>query len=97
VANVGHCQPQVVAAITRQAQQLITCQEMFYNPQRAALMERLTAVLPPGLDRLYLCNSGSEAVESAIKFARLSTGRPERGGHHARLSRPYPGGAVGYL
>jgi LysW-gamma-L-lysine/LysW-L-ornithine aminotransferase len=77
VANVGHCQPQVVAAITRQAQQLITCQEMFYNPQRAALMERLTAVLPPGLDRLYLCNSGSEAVESAIKFARLSTGRSE--------------------
>jgi LysW-gamma-L-lysine/LysW-L-ornithine aminotransferase len=76
VANVGHCHPQVVAAITRQAQQLITCQEMFYNPQRAALMARLTAVLPPGLDRLYFCNSGSEAVESAIKFARLSTGRP---------------------
>lgn len=76
VANVGHCHPQVVAAITRQAQQLITCQEMFYNPQRAALMARLTAVLPPGLDRLYFCNSGSEAVESALKFARLSTGRP---------------------
>jgi LysW-gamma-L-lysine/LysW-L-ornithine aminotransferase len=76
VANVGHCQPQVVAAIARQAAQLITCQEMFYNPQRAALMERLTAVLPPGLDRLYFCNSGSEAVESALKFARLSTGRP---------------------
>lgn len=76
VANVGHCHPQVVAAITAQANQLITCQEMFYNDQRAQFQARLAAVLPGYLDRVYLCNSGAEAVEAAIKFARLSTGRP---------------------
>ena len=59
----------------QQAARLITCQEMFYNDQRALAMERITAVLPEGLDRLFFCNSGSEAVEGAIKFARLSTGR----------------------
>ncbi|MAT99109.1 MAG: aspartate aminotransferase family protein [Anaerolineaceae bacterium] len=76
VANVGHCHPQVVAAITAQASQLITCQEMFYNDQRAQFQARLAAVLPGDLNRVYLCNSGTEAVEAAIKFARLSTGRP---------------------
>ncbi|GJM41198.1 MAG: acetylornithine aminotransferase [Ardenticatenaceae bacterium] len=76
VANVGHCHPQVVAAITAQANQLITCQEMFYNDQRAHFQSRLAALLPGDLNRVYLCNSGTEAVEAAIKFARLSTGRP---------------------
>lgn len=75
VANVGHAHPTVVAAIARQAQTLITCPEMFYNDQRARLLEKLTAVLPGDLDRLFLCNSGTEAVESAIKFARLATGK----------------------
>ncbi len=77
VANVGHCHPAVVAAITRQAQTLITCQEMFYNDERARFMARLAAVLPGDLNRVFLCNSGTEAVEAALKFARLSTGRAE--------------------
>jgi acetylornithine/LysW-gamma-L-lysine aminotransferase len=77
VASVGHCHPAVVAAITRQAQTLITCQEMFYNEQRAQFMARLAAVLPGDLNRVFLCNSGTEAVEAALKFARLSTGRTE--------------------
>lgn len=76
VANLGHCHPQVVAAISAQAARLITCQEMFYNDQRAQFQARLADALPGALDRVYLCNSGTEAVESAIKFARLSTGRP---------------------
>ena len=76
VANVGHCHPQVVAAIATQAGQLITCQEMFYNDQRAQFQARLAAILPGNLNRSYLCNSGTEAVEAAIKFARLSTDRP---------------------
>ena len=75
VANVGHCHPAVSAAIAAQAQTLITCQEMFYNDKRAQLLEALVAVLPDGLDRIFLCNSGTEAIEGAIKFARLSTGR----------------------
>ncbi|WP_420644268.1 aspartate aminotransferase family protein [Candidatus Leptofilum sp.] len=76
VANVGHCHPQVVAAITAQASRLITCQEMFYNDQRAQFQAQLAAALPGSLNRVYLCNSGTEAVEAAVKFARLSTGRP---------------------
>jgi acetylornithine/LysW-gamma-L-lysine aminotransferase len=75
VANLGHAHPAVAAAIAEQAQRLITCHEAFCNDQRSALLERL-AGLVPGLDRVYLCNSGTEAVEAAIKFARLTTRRP---------------------
>lgn len=77
VASVGHCHPTVVQAITQQAQTLITCPEMVYNDQRARFMGRLAAVLPDDLDRVFLCNSGTEAVEAALKFSRLSTGRRE--------------------
>lgn len=79
VANVGHCHPRVVTAVQQQAATLLTCPEMFYNDQRAQLLERLVSLLPRDegrhLNRLFLCNSGTEAVEGAIKFARLSTGR----------------------
>jgi acetylornithine/LysW-gamma-L-lysine aminotransferase len=74
VANLGHAHPAVARAIAEQAARLITCHEAFYNDQRAAAIARL-ARLRRGLDRVYLCNSGTEAVESAFKFARLSTGR----------------------
>jgi acetylornithine/LysW-gamma-L-lysine aminotransferase len=77
VANVGHCHPHVVQAIQTQAAQLITCQEALHNDQRALLLGELAAVLPAGLERMFLCNSGTEAVEAAIKFARLATGRTE--------------------
>jgi len=74
VANLGHCHPEVVEAINQQAGKLITCFESYYNDQRAQLLEKLTA-LTPGLDRAYLCNSGTESVEAAIKLARFATGR----------------------
>ncbi len=77
VANVGHSHPKIVTALTQQAAQLITCPELFYNDRRAELLERLVSVLPDGLDRVFLCNSGTEALEAALKFARLSTGRTE--------------------
>lgn len=76
VANVGHCHPAVVAAIQQQAATLMTAPEMFYNDRRAAVLARLAAVTPPGIERFFLCNSGTEAVEGSIKFARLATGRP---------------------
>ncbi len=75
VASVGHCHPAVVQAIQEQAAALITCPEMFYNDQRALLLDALHAVLPAHLDRAFLCNSGTEAVEAALKFARAATGR----------------------
>jgi acetylornithine/LysW-gamma-L-lysine aminotransferase len=74
-ANLGHAHPAIVAAISQQAAQLITCPEIFYNDRRAELLAALTAVAPAGMTRAFLCNSGAEAVEAAIKFSRLSTGR----------------------
>ena len=75
VAIVGHCNPAVVSAIREQSERLITCPEVFYNDVRAALLSRLVGIAPDGLQRAFLCNSGTEAVEGAFKFARLSTGR----------------------
>ena len=71
--NVGHANPQVAAAIAKQAQTLITCPEMFYNDRRAELEQKLTAIT--NMPRVFLSNSGTEAVEAAIKFARLATKR----------------------
>jgi len=76
VANLGHCHPEVTAAIQAQAAVLVTCSETLYNDQRAALLEELAALTPGDLKRIFLCNSGAEAVEGAIKFARLVTRRP---------------------
>jgi LysW-gamma-L-lysine/LysW-L-ornithine aminotransferase len=75
-ANLGHTHPAIVAAISRQAATLISCPEIFYNDLRADLLAALIAAAPAGLDRAFLCNSGTEAVEAALKFARLATGRP---------------------
>ena len=74
VANLGHAHPKIAEALYKQASTLITLFESFPNDQRAALMEKIT-VLVPGLDRVFFCNSGTEAVEAAFKFARISTGR----------------------
>jgi len=88
VALLGHSHPTLVEAVQRQASRLITCPEIFYNDQRAALYETLAAQLPQDLTRFFLCNSGAESVEGAIKIARLLTGRSEliatRGGFHGR-------------
>lgn len=74
-ANLGHCHPAIVAAIREQAERLISCPEIFPNDVRAAYLAELAAALPfPA--RIFLCNSGAEAVEAALKFARLLTGRP---------------------
>src|SRR5438067_5395332 len=75
VANIGHARPEIAAAIAAQAQRLVTCPEIFYNDMRARLLERLACLLPEGLDQIFLCNSGTEAVEGALKFARIATGR----------------------
>ncbi len=76
-ANLGHANPAVAEAIAAQARSLISCPEMFYNDRRAQLEEKLVSIAPPGLTNVYLCNSGTEAVEAALKFSRLSTGRQE--------------------
>ena len=74
VANLGHAHPKVAEALYQQASTLITLFETFPNDKRAELMKKLTSLVE-GLERVFLCNSGTEAVEAAFKFARLSTGR----------------------
>ena len=73
-ANLGHAHPKVAEAIYQQASTLITLFETFPNDKRAELMRKITSLID-GLDRVFLCNSGTEAVEAALKFARVSTGR----------------------
>lgn len=75
VANVGHANPEVVEAIHAQAQKLITCPGIFYNDTRARLMRKLVQIAPTNLAHVFLCNSGTEAMEAALKFARLTTGK----------------------
>ncbi|HET6823488.1 MAG TPA: acetylornithine/succinylornithine family transaminase [Anaerolineales bacterium] len=74
VANLGHAHPKIAEAVSKQASTLITLFETFPNDQRALLMQKF-AKLIPGLDRVFFCNSGTESVEAALKFARISTGR----------------------
>ena len=76
-ANLGHAHPKVVQALHEQALRLISCPEMFCNPQRAALSASLTALAPGKMERVFLCNSGTEAIEAAFKFARYTSGRRE--------------------
>jgi acetylornithine/LysW-gamma-L-lysine aminotransferase len=74
-ANVGHANAAVAEAIAEQARTLIACTEIFYNDKRAAVEEKLVAISPNHANRVFLCNSGAEAIEGAIKFSRYVTGR----------------------
>jgi len=75
MANIGHGNAAVADAIAQQARTLASCTELFYNDRRAELYDVLARILPPSLDRFFLCNSGTEAVEGALKFARAATTR----------------------
>ncbi len=75
VANIGHGNPELAQAVFDQAQRLITCAGIFPNDVRAKCMEKLIDIAPTGLERVFLCNSGAESIEGALKFVRQSTGR----------------------
>jgi len=77
VSLVGHCHPKVVKAIKDQCERLITCHGSFYNDARAELLENLIKISPKGLSRVFLCNSGAESVECALKAAVKYTGKTE--------------------
>ena len=74
-ANLGHGNAAVADAVAQQARVLASCTELFYNDRRAELYEVLAGILPASLDRFFLCNSGTEAVEGGLKFARAATKR----------------------
>ncbi len=73
VNNVGHCHPIVVDAIKKQAEQLMHVSNLYYTEQQALLAEDLVGLT--GMDRVFFCNSGAEAVEGALKLARKASGK----------------------
>ena len=89
VTSTGHCHPTVVAAAQLQVATLIHGQytTIMHQPL-LELVERMGEILPTGLDRLFFANSGSEAVEAALRLARQATHRPNvvvfHGGFHGR-------------
>ena len=89
VTSTGHCHPRVVKAIQDQAASLIFGQlNIVYHQPVLTLVERLQTVVPPELDNVFFSNSGAEAVEAAVKLAKMATGRPNvivfQGSFHGR-------------
>ena len=75
VSLIGHGNLHVAQVLHDQYIILANCYSMFYNDTRARLAQKLVSIAPKGLDRVFFCNSGTEAVEAAIKFARATTGQ----------------------
>jgi acetylornithine/LysW-gamma-L-lysine aminotransferase len=72
---LGHRHPAVDSAVRHQLDQLISCHQSFYNDARAEFERVLLRMLPPELCRIAFANSGTEAIEAAMKFARIASGR----------------------
>ena len=92
VTSTGHAHPRVVAAIQAQAAKLLHGQQnIVYHEPGLRLHERLSKLLPGGDWGAFLSNSGAEAIEAAVKLARVATGRPViigfRGGFHGRTAQ----------
>jgi 4-aminobutyrate aminotransferase len=91
VTPVGHAHPHVVAAVEAQARKLLhICAGVAIYEPNVAYAEALVDVAPAGLDTVFFCNSGAEAIEAAVKFARQITRRTAivafRGGFHGRTT-----------
>jgi len=93
VALVGHCNPRVVKAIKNQLDKIITVHSSLYNKTREEFLEKLIKISPKSLSQVYLNNSGTEAVEAAIKFARKFTGKKKM----VAMNGSYHGKSLGAL
>ena len=92
VTNTGHAHPRVAAAIAAQAAKLLHGQQnIVYHEPGLRLYDRLAHLMPGGPWSAFLSNSGAEAVEAAVKLARVATGRPAmiafRYGFHGRTGQ----------
>ena len=85
---LGHAHPKVTDAIQRQAATLVSCHQSFSNDVRSAFLQKLLSIAPAGLTHAFLSNSGTEAIEAALKFAYVATGRTKvvaaKRGYHGR-------------
>ena len=78
VVNAGHCNPQVIAAAKAQMDKLVHCSSYIYHVQPVAdLAEKIAHIAPRGLTKTFFGNGGAEAIEGAMKLARLYTGKHE--------------------
>lgn len=75
VAMLGYGHPALTNAIAEQAARLHACPNFFHNDQRAAFLQALVSLSPAHLSHAFLANSGAEAIDGALKFARLHSGR----------------------
>ncbi len=82
VSALGHCHPHWVAAIQRQAGELIHVSNLFRNPNQGELARRIVGYAGPG--RVFFCNSGAEANEALLKLARLH-GMKKAGGEEGKI------------
>ncbi len=93
VALVGHRNERVVSAIKSQLEKIITVHSSLYNKTREEFLKTLISVAPKGLSQVHLNNSGAEAIEAAIKFARKFTGKKGM----VAMSGSYHGKSMGAL
>ena len=95
VASVGHNNARLTKAIAEQASRLIICSQAHGNDVRTEFYDKLFAFIPEwmGLQRVFMANSGSEANEAALKWARAATGRPR----FVSAKRGFSGRTLGVL
>lgn len=93
VFSLGHRHPRVLDAVRDQLDRLPLQPQTLFNPLQAELAERLAAILPGRLQYCFFCSSGTEAVEGALKLARVCTGRVEV----ISAERSYHGKTLGAL
>ena len=78
VVNAGHCNPEVIEAAKAQMDKLVhCCSYVYYNQPVADLAEKMAQITPGRLKKSFFSNSGAEAIEGALKVARLYTGKSE--------------------
>jgi acetylornithine/N-succinyldiaminopimelate aminotransferase len=97
VCSLGHCHPSIVAAITRQAQQLIHVSNILLTAPQAQLAARLCGI--SGMDRVFFCCDGTTAVEGAIKIAKKHGNRKRPDGDYeiVTLLKSFHGRSLGSL
>ncbi|HEX7039260.1 MAG TPA: aminotransferase class III-fold pyridoxal phosphate-dependent enzyme [Trueperaceae bacterium] len=93
VASVGHGNQRLAAAVAEQAARLIVCPQNLGSDVRARFLEELFTFLRPPLERVFLSNSGAEANEAALKWARVATGRSR----FVAMRRGFSGRTLGVL
>lgn len=75
VCATGHSHPHVVKAIAEQAEKVLFYSNLVFSEVRAKAAEKLVSIAPKDLSKAFFCNSGTEANESAMRMARMATGR----------------------